>query len=120
MDALERNGLTPADSGFYPAARTAVIELGIVRRRKVDVAADIPARRIADMPVELEGGLGQSIRDAERALARRLVQALRERPRRPRRGRRSRRDRPRARPPGRDLGAARREGSELARATSSA
>ncbi len=73
MAALEANGLTPADFGFYPAARTAVIELGIVRRRKVDVAADIPARRIADMPVELEGGLGQSIREAERALARRLV-----------------------------------------------
>ena len=73
MEALERNGLTPADFGFYPAARAAVIELGIVRRRKVDVAADIPARRIADLPVELEGGLGQSIRDAERALARRLV-----------------------------------------------
>jgi hypothetical protein len=73
MESLERNGLTPTDFGFYPAARTAVIEMGIVRRRKVDVAADIPARRIADMPVELEGGLGQSIREAERALARRLV-----------------------------------------------
>jgi hypothetical protein len=74
MEALERNGLTPVDFGFYPAARAAVIDLGIVRRRKADVAADIPARRVADMPVELEGGLGQSIRDAERALARRLVQ----------------------------------------------
>jgi SNF2 family DNA or RNA helicase len=73
MDVLERNGLTPAESDFYPAARAAVIELGIVRRRKIDVAADIPARRIADMPVELEGSLGQSIRDAERALAQRLV-----------------------------------------------
>src|SRR3954453_8817507 len=73
MEALERNGLTPVDFGFYPAARSAVIDLGIVRRRKADVAADIPARRIADMPVELEGGLGQSIRDAERALTRRLV-----------------------------------------------
>jgi hypothetical protein len=73
MDALERIELTPADFGFYPAARDAVIEMGVVRRRKVDVAADIPARRIADMPVELEGGLGKSIRDAERALARRLV-----------------------------------------------
>ena len=73
MDVLERNGQTPADSDFYRGARTAVIELGIVRRRKIDVAADIPARRIADMPVELEGSLGQSIRDAERALAQRLV-----------------------------------------------
>jgi hypothetical protein len=73
MESLEQTGLTPADADFYPAARAAVIDLGIVRRRKVDVAADIPARRIADMPVELEGALGQSIRAAERALARRLV-----------------------------------------------
>jgi hypothetical protein len=73
MAALERNGLTPTEPGFSPTARTAVIDLGIVRRRKVDVAADIPARRIADMPVELEGALGRSILSAERALARRLV-----------------------------------------------
>jgi SNF2 family DNA or RNA helicase len=73
MRALEDNGLTPADFDFYPAARAAVVDLGIVRRRKVDVAADIPARRIADLPVELEGALGRSIRDAERILARRLV-----------------------------------------------
>jgi superfamily II DNA or RNA helicase len=73
MEALEENGLTPVDRDFYPAARASVIDLGIVRRRKVDVAADIPARRIADLPVELEGALGRSIRDAERVLARRLV-----------------------------------------------
>ncbi len=73
MEALERNGLTPVDPGFSPAARAAVIDLGIVRRRKVDVAADIPARRIADLPVELDGALGRSIRDGERVLARRLV-----------------------------------------------
>jgi SNF2 family DNA or RNA helicase len=73
MEALEQTELTPADADFYPAARSAVINLGIVRRRKEDVAADIPARRIADMPVELEGALGRSIRTAERALARRLV-----------------------------------------------
>lgn len=73
MAALERNGLVPTDPGFSSAARTAVIDMGIVRRRKVDVAADIPARRIADMPVELEGALGRSIQGAERALARRLV-----------------------------------------------
>jgi superfamily II DNA or RNA helicase len=71
--SLEEIGRTPADADFYPAARAAVIDLGIVRRRKQDVAADIPARRIADLPVELEGALGRSIRDAERALARRLV-----------------------------------------------
>ncbi len=74
MAALEETGLTPADHGFYPNARKAVVDLGIVRRRKVDVASEIPARRIADLPVELEGAVGRSIRDAERALARRLVQ----------------------------------------------
>ncbi|MCW2761487.1 MAG: helicase [Marmoricola sp.] len=73
MESLERIGLTPADPGFYPAARSSVIDLGIVRRRKADVAADIPARRIADLPVELDDAVGRSIRDAERELARRLV-----------------------------------------------
>jgi SNF2 family DNA or RNA helicase len=77
MHALEENGLTPADPDFYPSARAAVIDQGIVRRRKVDVAADLPARRIADMPVELEGALGRSIRDAERVLATRLVKRYR-------------------------------------------
>jgi hypothetical protein len=73
MESLEETGLTPADRGFYPAARAAVIDLGIVRRRKVDVAADIPARRVADLPVELDDEAGRSIRAAERDLARRLV-----------------------------------------------
>jgi SNF2 family DNA or RNA helicase len=72
MDALEDTGLTPADRGFSVAARQCVIDLGIVRRRKVDVAADIPARRIADLPVELDGAVGRSIRAAERDLARRM------------------------------------------------
>src|SRR4029079_6900864 len=35
--------------------------------------ADIPARRIADLPVELDGAVGRSIRAAERELARRMV-----------------------------------------------
>ncbi len=73
MDALEDTGLTPADRGFYAAARQCVIDLGIVRRRKLDVAADIPARRIADLPVELDGPAGRSIRAAERDLADRMV-----------------------------------------------
>jgi SNF2 family DNA or RNA helicase len=73
MDSLEETGLTPADPGFYAAARSCVVDLGIVRRRKVDVAADIPARRIADLPVELDEKAGRSIRAAERDLARRLV-----------------------------------------------
>jgi hypothetical protein len=74
MDKLEDTGLTPADPGFYPAARNSVVEMGIVRRRKVDVAADIPARRIADLPVELDDDIGRSIREAERELARRLLE----------------------------------------------
>ncbi|MCW2866474.1 MAG: helicase, partial [Marmoricola sp.] len=74
MESLEENGLTPADRGFYRAARESVIDLGIVRRRKVDVAADIPARRVADIPVELDADVARSIREAERELARRMVQ----------------------------------------------
>ena len=66
MDALEDTGLTPADFRFYPAARNSVVDLGIVRRRKVDVAKDIPARRVADLPVGLDDEVGRSIREAER------------------------------------------------------
>jgi hypothetical protein len=73
MDALEDTGLTPADRSFYAAARQCVIDRGIVRRRKLDVAADIPARRIADLPVELGEQAGRSIRAAERDLADRMV-----------------------------------------------
>jgi SNF2 family DNA or RNA helicase len=73
MNKLEDTGLMPGEPGFYPNARRSVIEMGIVRRRKIDVAADIPARRVADLPVELEGAEGRSIREAERELARRLV-----------------------------------------------
>ncbi|MDN4480102.1 DEAD/DEAH box helicase [Demequina muriae] len=73
MEALEETGLTPVDRGFDIAARSAVINMGIVRRRKVDVVADLPARRVADLPVELDGAAGRSIRAAEAALARRLV-----------------------------------------------
>lgn len=74
MRTLEEAGLTPADQGFYPSARQCVVDLGIVRRRKVDVAEDIPARRVADLPVELEGPAGRSIRKAEQDLARRMVE----------------------------------------------
>src|SRR5215207_5569221 len=73
LDALEDTDLTPADRDFYAAARQCVIDLGIVRRRKLEVAADIPARRIADLPVELGGQVGRSIRAAERDLAGRMV-----------------------------------------------
>jgi len=73
MASLDKTGLTPVDQGFYSAARTSVIDMGIVRRRKVDVASNIPARRVADIPVELDGAAGRSIRAAEAALASRLV-----------------------------------------------
>ncbi len=73
MAKLENTGLTPVDPGFFAEARRAVISMGIVRRRKEDVAGDIPARRIADIPVELDDEAGRSIRDAERALVERLM-----------------------------------------------
>jgi hypothetical protein len=73
MAALEETGLTPADPGFSAAARSSVIDLGIVRRRKIDVASDIPARRIADLPVEIDDEAGRSIRAAEEELTHRLV-----------------------------------------------
>jgi superfamily II DNA or RNA helicase len=79
MDKLEDTGLTPADFGFFSEARQAVIDMGIVRRKKVDVAADIPARRVADIPVELDDDLGRSIRDAEAALTARLVERYQRR-----------------------------------------
>lgn len=77
MRRLEDTELSPGDPGFFPAARAAVIDMGIVRRRKQDVAADIPARRIADIPVELDGESGRSIREAEAALVARLVERFR-------------------------------------------
>jgi hypothetical protein len=74
MSKLEATGLSPGDPGFFQEARKAVISMGIVRRRKQDVAKDIPARRIADIPVELDGEVGRSIRDAEGALVSRLLE----------------------------------------------
>jgi superfamily II DNA or RNA helicase len=73
MATLEETGLTPLDRGFMPSARQSVIDMGIVRRRKEEVAADIPARRIADILVELSDEAGRSIRAAEAALAKRLL-----------------------------------------------
>ncbi|MFB2598028.1 DEAD/DEAH box helicase [Herbiconiux sp. P17] len=73
MERLEEVGLTPADTGFFTEAREAVIDMGIVRRRKIDVAADLPAKRVVDLPVELDDDLGRSIREAERELGARLV-----------------------------------------------
>ncbi|MGO1542947.1 MAG: DEAD/DEAH box helicase [Gulosibacter sp.] len=73
MDALDETGLVPSDAGFLAAARKAVIDLGIVRRRKVDVAKSLPSKRVIDMPVELDGEEGNSIRRAERLLVDRLL-----------------------------------------------
>ena len=105
MDALEETGLTPADPGFYPAARQCVIDLGIVRRRKVDVAADIPARRIADLPVELDGR-GRPVDPGGRAGPRPPAGvAVRDRAGGPDVRRRRRGHRPRPRAPGGPVGA---------------
>ena len=109
MDSLEETGLTPADPGFYAAARKCVIDLGIVRRRKVDVAADIPARRTADLPVELDEKVGRSIRAAERDLARRLVARYETALANRRSGASRRRHRPRPRAQGGHVGAEGRE-----------
>lgn len=76
LERLEANGFTPVDPAFYPEARQAVIDLGIVRRRKIDVAADLPAKRVADLPVELDDEAGRSIRAAETELANRLMRRL--------------------------------------------
>jgi superfamily II DNA or RNA helicase len=73
MEELEENGLTPADFGFFAEARQTVIDMGIVRRKKIDVASDLPSKRIADLPVELDDDLGRSIRQAEHDLGLRLL-----------------------------------------------
>lgn len=73
MARLENNGWTPADPAFYPEARQSVIDMGIVRRRKIDVAADLPAKRVVDLPVELDDELGRGIREAEAKLASKLL-----------------------------------------------
>ncbi|MGA7147801.1 MAG: DEAD/DEAH box helicase, partial [Microbacterium sp.] len=77
MEKLDETGLTPADKAFYPEARNAVISMGIVRRKKKDVAADLPDKLIADLPVELDDEFGRSIRQAERELGERLAQKYR-------------------------------------------
>ena len=77
MGRLEDNGLTPADFGFFAEARQTVIDMGIVRRKKIDVAADLPAKRVADLPVELDDDLGRTIRQAEAALSKRLLERYR-------------------------------------------
>ncbi|MFN3950590.1 DEAD/DEAH box helicase [Microbacterium sp.] len=73
MEKLDATGLTPADKAFYPEAREAVISMGIVRRKKKDVAADLPDKLVADLPVELDDEFGRSIRQAERELGARLA-----------------------------------------------
>ena len=91
-DADGRAGGDRADArptrAFYPARPQRVVDMGIVRRRKVDVAADIPARRVADLPVELDDEAGRSIRagraragqPAGGALRRRAARRHRRRP----------------------------------------
>lgn len=73
MEKLDATGFTPADKAFYPEARDAVISMGIVRRKKKDVAADLPDKLVADLPVELDDEFGRSIRAAERELGERLA-----------------------------------------------
>jgi len=73
MEKLDATGLTPADKSFYAEAREAVISMGIVRRKKKDVAADLPDKLIADLPVQLDDEFGRGIRQAERELGERMA-----------------------------------------------
>jgi len=73
MEKLDATGLTPADKAFYGEARDAVISMGIVRRKKVDVAADLPDKLVADLPVQLDDEFGRGIRAAERELGERMA-----------------------------------------------
>ncbi|MFD5214570.1 DEAD/DEAH box helicase [Microbacterium sp. NPDC058345] len=73
MEKLEATGLTPADKSFYAEAREAVISMGIVRRKKKDVAADLPDKLVADLPVQLDDEFGRGIRQAERELGERMA-----------------------------------------------
>lgn len=73
MQKLDATGYTPADKSFYPEAREAVISMGIVRRKKKDVAADLPDKLVADLPVQLDDEFGRGIRQAERELGERLA-----------------------------------------------
>ncbi|MCK3768400.1 DEAD/DEAH box helicase [Microbacterium aerolatum] len=73
MEKLDATGFTPADKAFYGEARDAVISMGIVRRKKKDVAADLPDKLIADLPVQLDDEFGRGIRQAERELGERLA-----------------------------------------------
>ncbi|MGO1506490.1 MAG: DEAD/DEAH box helicase [Microbacterium sp.] len=73
MEKLDATGLTPAEKPFYGEARDAVISMGIVRRKKKDVAADLPDKLIADLPVQLDDEFGRGIRQAERELGERLA-----------------------------------------------
>ena len=71
---LRSTGLTPADRSLYAAARQRVIDLGIVRRASPTWPPVIPARRIADLPVELRtNGSGRFDPEAEQDLAGRMV-----------------------------------------------
>ncbi|WP_309129645.1 DEAD/DEAH box helicase [Microbacterium sp.] len=73
MEKLDATGLTPADKLFYAEAREAVISMGIVRRKKKDVAADLPDKLVADLPVQLDDEFGRGIRQAERELGERMA-----------------------------------------------
>ncbi|MEJ1088796.1 DEAD/DEAH box helicase [Microbacterium sp. Mu-80] len=73
MEKLDATGLTPADKSFYAEAREAVISMGIVRRKKKDVAADLPDKMVADLPVQLDDEFGRGIREAERELGERMA-----------------------------------------------
>src|SRR5439155_18223738 len=68
-EALEQIGRTPEDFDFYPAARQAVIDMGIVRRRKDDVAKALPARRVEDRHVQHDAAAARPVSRTRAPLA---------------------------------------------------
>ncbi|WP_033799876.1 DEAD/DEAH box helicase [Tropheryma whipplei] len=69
VSELEKTGLTPEDPGFSETVRDVMGHLGIVRRRKTQVAKDLPERMVVDLPVELDGDAFRSVKNAEDDLA---------------------------------------------------
>ena len=79
VERLEANALTPLDGiPFFREARRAVIDMGIVRRRKQDVAADIPARNVFDFEVALDEAAARSVLELQDRITTSLLERYRK------------------------------------------
>ena len=75
VERLEAIELTPLDgTPFFREARRAVIDMGIVRRRKQDVAADIPARNVFDFEIALDDEAARSVLELQDRITTSLLQ----------------------------------------------